>query len=222
MLGRGTLWLLVGYAEKALGHTVEAVTAHHNAVRYLPDSVDAQLALGASLGRAGQHEAALSALRAALATTPDRLTVAWANLSSALANLDRVEASLDAYQHVLRVVPATDADLLIKVALLAASLNLHEDAVELLARYLCAAQGQERVHDEPALAVVDRAPAEHVARLANIGALGAALAAVRAEASSCELTPDDMKIPTKITLDPEGWSRFVALAGLSRGAGVGA
>ncbi len=215
--GRSLLWLIVGYAEGRLGRASEAVAAHRNAVQFSPGSADARLALSASLGRAEQHQEALTTLLAVLplVTSPSNHTVALINISTALANLGHKEEALDAYQEVLRVVPAADADLLVRVAVLAAALDLHEDAVELMARYLCAAQGEERAHDEPALAVIDRASADHVARLVQTGTLGAALDAVRADAAHDAPTPEEMKFPAKIVLDPASWTRFVALVGAS-------
>lgn len=222
--GCGILWLIIGNAERELGRASEAVDAHRNAVLCLPGSVDARLTLSVSLGRAERHEEALAELKAALpsAKIPINQTIAWINISWALANLGRLDEALDAYGDALRVVPTTDADLLIKVAMLAAALDLHGDAVELIARYLCAAQGVDRAHDEPALAVIDRAPADHVARLAKVGALGVALDAARAEAADNTPPPEDMAIRTETVLSPEAWARFAELAGLPRSTGASA
>lgn len=190
-----------------------------------PESAEAQLALSVSLGRAGRAEEALAALdrvSASAAVDPGVRTVALLNAAVALGKLGRVDDALDAYQDALSVVPMQDADALLKAALVASAMSLHADAVELIARYLCAAQGVDRAHDEPALAVIDRAPADHVARLAKVGALGVALDAARAEAADDTPPPEDMAIPTETVLSPDAWARFAELAGLPRSTGASA
>ena len=187
---RGVLFRLIGVAEQRLGHKAEALSAHRNAVRYLPESAEARLSLSASLISEGQSLDALAVLQELVVLLdrpgagPSARVLARLNLAAALSNLGRTDDALDAYQDALGALPPHDADTLLKAALSAADLGLHGDAVELVARYLCAAQGVDRAHDEPALAVIDRAPADHVARLTKVGALGIALDAVRAEAAA--------------------------------------
>ncbi len=98
----------------------------------------------------------------------------------------------------------------IALALTAAAIERHEDSVELVARYLCAAQREER-GDDTAMTILHAAPAELVERVRADRLLMKSLAAVEAQALAP--IPDDMQNPGERALSPQGWENFVRLVG---------
>lgn len=207
---RGLLYMLMNRVRRRQGRLPEALDAAKNAFRTDTTSAHYANCVSAAFGELGQHKGAMEFADRAerllrLSPNPDlELTIAL-NQAAARAALgvgDADEAIVRAAGHAV----ASPVDGNLKIAAVLASLGRFGEALEFLARHLCARQGIDR-GAMPAAAVVRSAPSEMIAQARFNEALAAVIEAAmisRADDDPGAPTPDEVARATEAARDEDG------------------
>jgi Tfp pilus assembly protein PilF len=211
-LSVSVLWRLSASVRNRLGQNAEALDAARNAVHATPRDAHALHTLGVTLGQNGRHAEALARfLDARSLAGPELLPTVLCNQAAALAHLGRAEEAEDVLADAVHGPPPADAADYARMAITAAALELEEDALVLLARYIARVRDVPR-GDVSALEFIDAAPVEIREWATRHPLLGRALVVVRQRERSP--IPPAIGFRTHLELSPEGWSKLAALAGI--------
>lgn len=209
----GRLWLMTSVVRDRLGYFDEAIHAARNAVRALPRFAPTHIQLGIALGKSGLALEALAPLETARGLAdPSLLPTVLCNIAAAHANLNRLDEAEEALSAAVHGPPPADPMDYIRMAIAASALEIEEDAVELIARYLSRVQGISR-GQTPAMEIIDAAPQGLREQVTANDMLGRAVSVVRARQSAP--LPEEYQVRTAIELPPDAWARFAQLAGLN-------
>lgn len=205
------LFLFISVCEGLLGDHDAALESLQRAKAASPSNANIAVDLGATLGHLDRIEEALDCFREAerLAVDDDaNRAVAMRNQARALGQLGQMDAAEAVLRRLLEGAAPSEYGPLVQFAEASASLSRPGDAVEFLARALCARANRPR-GEAPALDVIDLfAPTMDMLPGASPD-LRLALLTVR-EWESAEVSPE-MAVSAQIVLPPDAWNAFARI-----------